>query len=184
MLFWSVPQNPAQPAQPALKIRPATAADDQAVGELLVQAFVTTYQRKMPDVVVTDERKAILRDVASKREVAKVLVAELGGQIVGTVALYPPGAADSESWLPNTADLRHLAVDPAFHGKGVAAALLDEIEKVALNEWKNEAICLHVRKGAHGLEKMYQKRGYQREPQGDMQKPSVILQGFIRKLKK
>ena len=53
-----------------VRIREAVAADDAAVGELLVEAFVSRYARKMPEVVVTPQRKDELRDVAGKRAVA------------------------------------------------------------------------------------------------------------------
>lgn len=78
-------------------IRAATAADDDAVGDLLVRAFVDTYARRLPEVVVTDRRKDELRAVAEKRKVASVWVAELNGRVVGTVALWGPGSSRSEA---------------------------------------------------------------------------------------
>jgi len=47
-------------------IREARPEDDAAIGELLVEAFVTQYARKLPEVVYTEERKSALRDVANK----------------------------------------------------------------------------------------------------------------------
>ena len=101
-------------------IREARPADDARIGELLVDAFLTVYARKMPEVVYDDARKNELRDVATKRGRALVLVAEDEGKVVGTVAIFPPDAPSSEAWLANAADLRHLAVDPELHGKGVS----------------------------------------------------------------
>lgn len=166
----------------SVKVRPALPSDDAAVGELLVEAFVSGYARKMPHIVVTDERKATLRDVARKREIATVLVAEVEGRVVGTVALFPPGAPSSEAWLPNAADLRHLAVAPSLHGKGLSKALLDEAERVA-RESDYEAICLHVRRGAHGVAGIYRKRGFLPDPKGDIEYPSVSLEAFVLRLK-
>src|SRR5438128_11223830 len=121
----------------------------------------------MPQVVVGDRRKAELRDVASKRAQATVLVAELEGRVVGTVAVWPPGSPHSEAWLPGAADLRHLAVDPALQGQGLAGPLLDEAERIARDEWGVPAMCLHVRRGNVGVARLYRSRGYTREPQGD-----------------
>jgi GNAT superfamily N-acetyltransferase len=163
---------------PELKIRMARPEDDAAIGELLVNSFVATYARKMPEVVVTPERKATLRAVAAKREVAAVLAAEDQAKVIGTVALFRPGVPETEAWIPDAADLRHLAVDPSYHGKGVGVLLLDAIEEVARG-WKVKAICLHVRRGAHGLVRMYEKRGYIRAPEGDIERPEIYLQGFI-----
>jgi GNAT superfamily N-acetyltransferase len=170
--------------RPSVSVRAAsdTGLDDARIGEILVEAFVSTYARKMPEVVVTEERKRELRDVATKRVQARVLVAELdegrGSRVVGTVALFPPGAAGSEAWLPGHADLRHLAVDPACHGHGVSAALLDVAEELARRLDGCRGICLHVRRGAHGVGRIYEARGYRRESAGDLALASVTLDGY------
>jgi GNAT superfamily N-acetyltransferase len=161
-----------------LIVREALPGDDSQIGELLVDAFLTVYARKMPEVVYDDARKNELRDVATKRGRAAVLVAEIDGRVVGTVAIFRPGADDSEAWLPNSADLRHLAVDPAMHGKGVSKPLLDRAEAIARDEWKVDAICLHVRKGAEGVARLYQSRGFKRDPSGDIKKPTVTLEAY------
>ncbi len=159
-------------------IREARPEDDAAIGELLVEAYLTQYAKKLPEVVYTEERKRSLRDTASKREVAKVLVAELEGRVVGSVAVWPPGAPGTEAWLPNAADLRHLATAVEFQGKGLSKPLLDEAERMA-RAWGVSAVCLHVRRGAEGVMRMYQRRGYVREPAGDLELPSVSLVAFV-----
>jgi len=70
-------------------IRDAIEADDTIVGELLVQAFLTQYAKKLPDVSYTVERLADLRNQSAKRASASVLVAEIDGRIVGTVWCRP-----------------------------------------------------------------------------------------------
>lgn len=163
-------------------IREARPEDDAVVGELLVEAFLTQYAKKLPEVVYTEERKRELRDVAARRKVATLLVAEVDGEVVGTVALFRPGAPGSEAWLPNAADLRGLATAVRYHGTGLAKPLLDAAEKLA-RQWGVDAICLHVRKGADGVARMYMKRGYVREPVGDMDLPSVFLTAYVLRLK-
>lgn len=166
----------------AVRIREAKPEDDAVVGDLLVDAFVTAYARKMPDVVYDDGRKRDLRDVAAKRRNAKVWVAELDGKVVGTVSLFPPGAEGSEAWLAGAADLRHLATDPSVHGRGLSKPLLDVVEAAA-REMKVSAICLHVRRGATGVSRLYESRGWVRAPEGDLDKlPQVFLEGFVKKL--
>lgn len=164
-------------------IREARPEDDFAIGELLVEAYVTQYAKKLPEVVYTDERKSALRDVASKRAIAKVLVAEVDGEVAGTVSLFPPGAPGSEAWTPNTADLRHLATAVRYHGTGLARPLLEAAENLA-REWKLDAIGLHVRRGAKGVAEMYQRRGFVRTPEGDLDYlPAVYLEAFLMRLK-
>jgi predicted N-acetyltransferase YhbS len=163
-------------------VRLAEPRDDDAVGELLVSAFVERYRLKLPEVVVTERRKSELRDVAAKRAVARVWVAELDGALVGTVALWPPGAEGSEAWLAEAADLRHLAVAIERHGRGVAGALLDTAEAFARAE-RFTAVCLHVRRGATGVRRLYEGRGYLRAPEGDLDLlPEVYLEAFALQL--
>jgi len=164
------------------ELREATAGDDVAVGELLVESFVTAYARKLPEVVVTPHRKAELRDVASKRAVAKVWVVTFEKQVVGTVAVWPPGAHRSEAWISGAGDLRHLAVHPAHSGKGVSTLLLDAAEAfVRAQGWAG--VCLHVRRGATGVRAMYERRGFQRREDGDLDlRPEIYLEAFFKPL--
>lgn len=159
-------------------IREAVAADDAAVGELLVRAFVDMYALRLPDVVVSEQRRTDLRNVAAKRRVAKVWVAEEDGRVTGTVALWPPGAEGSEAWIPGAFDLRHLAIDDARRGSGLAGQLLDVAERHA-REAGGRAVCLHVRREAVGVSNLYVKRGYRRAPQGDLDLlPEVFLEAY------
>jgi predicted N-acetyltransferase YhbS len=160
-------------------IREATAADDAAIGELLVRAFEEKYARKMPEVVITDERRATLRDVAAKRTIARVWVAEEGGRVVGTVALWPPGMPGWEGWVKGAFDLRHLAVDASHRGRGISSQLCEAAEAYARAQ-KAPGVCLHVRRGAHGVAGVYTARGYLRMPEGDLDKsPEVFLEAFF-----
>lgn len=160
-------------------LREARAEDDAAVGELLVEAFVESYARKLPDVVVTAHRKADLRNVAAKREVAKVWVAVDGARVVGTIAVWPPGSHRSEAWISGAADLRHLAVARTHRGGLVSSLLIDTAEAWARSN-ACVAMSLHVRQGAAGVRALYEKRGYQRRPEGDLdQRPEVFLEAFV-----
>ncbi len=159
--------------------REAVPQDDGAIGELLVEAFINSYARKLPEVTVTEPRKAELRDVASKRGLAKVWVAEWLGEVVGTVTLWPPGAPKSEAWIENAADLRQLAVASSQRGAGVSTRLMELAESWA-REQKYAGVCLHVRRGAVGVRAVYEGRGYLRKPEGDLDLlPDVFLEAFF-----
>ena len=163
-------------------VREARPEDDAALGEILVSGYLTRYAQKMPEVVLTDRRKAELRDVASKRKEALVLVAELEGKVVGTVTVWRPGAAASEAWLPEACDLRHLAIDPAAQGRGLSKPLLDEAERRARQMGANY-VCLHVRRGNRGVAKLYMDRGYVRAAEGDLDLPEVLLDAYFLRLR-
>lgn len=161
------------------EIRLATADDDDAVGDLLVRAFVEAYAVKLPEVIVTERRKRELRAVAAKRAAARVWVAAVQRRVVGTVALWLPGAPGSEAWLEGAADVRHLAVDAAWQGRGVADLLLDAAEAEA-EAHAATAICLHVRQSAVGVRRLYERRGYVRAPEGDLDLlPEVFLEALV-----
>ena len=163
-------------------VREARPEDDTVVGDLLVSAFRTAYAAKMPEYSVPEKRERDLRAVAERRKVATVLVAEVAGRVVGTVALYPPGAPSSQAWLPQSADLRHLATDPSLHGLGLSRPLLEETERRA-RQWGVKSISLHVRRGLSGVMALYQRRGYVRAPEGDLHLPgNVELEAFLLKL--
>jgi ribosomal protein S18 acetylase RimI-like enzyme len=162
----------------ALTIRRAEARDDDALGDLLIDSFLTAYARELPWVVYGDERRQELRDCATKRQEGVVFVAEVDGELAGTVLVYPPGAPHSEAWLPNTADLRQLAVAPKFFGQALSQPLLDAAEAAA---WAMgvERVSLHVRRQATGVCRMYERRGYVRAPDGDLTFPEVELAAFV-----
>lgn len=161
-----------------ITVREATAADDEAIGELLVRAFVESYAQKLPQVRVTEPRKKDLRNVAAKRAVARVWVAERAGKVVGTVALWPPGAPGSEAFLPGAADLRHLGLDASVRGGKVSSLLMDAAEGRA-RALGCPVVCLHVRREALGVRRLYERRGYQRHPEGDLDLlPEVFLEAF------
>jgi ribosomal protein S18 acetylase RimI-like enzyme len=174
------PQSPAA-AHSLPLIRAARPEDDEAIGTLLVEGYLSAYARKMPEVVVDEQRKRDLRDVASKRAVARVLVVEERGRVVGTVALWPAGAPGSEAWLPGFCDLRHLATSPDVQGRGLSKPLLDEAERLAREELAAPGICLHVRRGNEGVRRLYEQRGYQRDPAGDLELPTVSLLAFAKR---
>lgn len=169
-------------AAATLTIRPARPEDDAVIGEILVNAFVQGYAEKMPEVVVTEERKADLRNVAEKRMTGAVIVAELEGRVVGACTIYPPGSPKSEAWMPKAADLRMVGIDFELRGQGIADRLLDGAENQA-REWGCDTMNLHVRRGAHGVAGVYVKRGFRRDPSGDLdRRPALYLDAFFKKL--
>lgn len=160
-------------------IREATEADDAPLGELLLRAFTTKYAKKLPGIVNGPERIAELRDGASRRAAGTVLVAEEGGRAVGTIALVPFGATGSEAWIPGSVGLRLLAIDTRLQGRGLSKALLDEAERRA-RAGGATAACLHVRREAEGVARLYTARGYRREPAADLDfLPQVFLEAYV-----
>jgi len=161
-------------------IREATAADDAATGELRVRAYGRRYAEQ--GIAVPEGRWADLRDAAATRAQATVLVGEEAGRLVATVALYPPGTKDNESWIENAVDLRFFAIDPELQGRGFSKAILDAAEEWVWRAGYN-TICLHVRREAKGIARIYEARGYRRDPHGDfvVERGDVHLEALFKR---
>ena len=75
----------------------------------------------------TDGYADVLRDVARRAAVAEVLVAEEGGELLGTITFVPDGGALGEIAEADEAEFRMLAVAPAGQGRGVGTALMRHV---------------------------------------------------------
>jgi ribosomal protein S18 acetylase RimI-like enzyme len=107
----------------AFQIRPIRPEEYLALGELTVAAY-HSLPGEMPHQDIYDER---LRDVAHRATTSCVLVAVTpAGELLGGVN-YVSGPDDpySEELLEGEAGIRMLAVDPAFHGRGVGRGLTE-----------------------------------------------------------
>jgi len=149
-----------------LTVRDAEPRDDLAVGALLLKSFIETYSNKLPHITTGADRKAELLDVATRRREGVVKVVELGYRIVGTYTLIRPSSSLCQSWIPRTANLRCVAVDPEFHGYSFSEVILREAAEMA-KRWECAGICLHVQKGADGVARLYTRFGFVADTSGD-----------------
>ncbi len=164
-------------------IRIAEERDDAVLGTLLVDAFRETYAEKMPEVVVTDRRIEELNSFSGKRNKGTTWVAEVGGRIVGTVFAARPGSRDSLAWLNDCAELKHLAVSPEFRRSGLSEQLM-EAALSAIRGWGCWGVCLHVRRGAYGIARFYEKQNFVRDKRGDFDRlPEVFLEAYLKRLR-
>jgi len=160
------------------RVRVSVSADDPALAALLVDAFVGTYALKLPHVVVSPGRRADLAAVAPRRAHGEVLVAEVEGEGVGTLTVLRPGFPGTRAWTANTAELRYLAVDRRFQGRGYSRALLDCALEIARG-WSAAGVCLHVRREAKAVARMFQSYGFARDAGGDADlRPEVFLDAY------
>lgn len=87
-------------------VRPALPADYEPLGELLVDAYDS-----VPGATVDPEYNTELRDVGSRVGVATVLVAVIGGRVVGGIT-YVDGGPLAELSGPGDVEIRMFAVAP------------------------------------------------------------------------
>jgi len=143
-----------------LAIRPAIEADLPRVLELLEQMDRGMYpEREDASQVV---RLSVFRQIAADPR-QHLLVAEADGRIVGTVHLVVIPHL-SRSCKPSGL-VEGMVVDEAYRRKGVGAALLSEVQRLA-----SEAGCYKLalssnlaRRGAH---RFYSRLGWQRTHYG------------------
>ena len=91
-------------------IRCARASDAAAIASLI--------QRYVPSGTLLPRAPEFIAEQA-----IDFLVATLDGQVIGCVHLY--------EYSPSIAEVRSLAVDPAYQGRGVGVALIDAVERLA-----------------------------------------------------
>lgn len=155
---------------------------EAALGELLVRSFVENYARVLPAVAVTESRKRELRDVAAMRREGALVVAFAATaeeeSPIGGLTLFPPGRTH-RAWIEGGAEIRYLAVEPGSP-REVARELMAEAHRIAFEAWKVPAICLHVRSEALGVARFYERLGYRREPDHDVDdRPEIRLDAYV-----
>jgi ribosomal protein S18 acetylase RimI-like enzyme len=115
----------------------------------------------------------VLRDGSRVRD-GIVLVAAADGAITGTVTLALPGSPLAHMCRADEAEVRMLAVDEAARGHGIANLLMTACETLARDQGLAAVIlCTETRMLA--AQRLYERRGYLREPTRDWQVGNVNL---------
>ncbi|QMU67799.1 GNAT family N-acetyltransferase [Streptacidiphilus sp. P02-A3a] len=102
-------------------IRPALAAEFDAVGRLTADSFITDGHVR-PD----DAYAARLRDGRDRAEAAELLVAvdAESGELLGSVTFAAPGSRYANLAQEREGEFRMLAVSPGARGRGAGEALV------------------------------------------------------------
>jgi GNAT superfamily N-acetyltransferase len=94
-------------------------------------------------------------------EKATCLVAIYANKIIGTVCYYSPENASGCEWYEreNVATFGQFGVEPELQKSGIGGMLVDEIEKLAIQDNTGE-LAIDTAEGASHLINFYKKRGY------------------------
>jgi ribosomal protein S18 acetylase RimI-like enzyme len=140
-------------------IRAARPEDAEAVARLWTEAYVTSRQGGRAEPYSES-------DFAASSAAGEVFVAEGGGELLGVVVLYAPGAEGRHVGRPGEAELSRLAVFAGSRRNGIGTGLAGRCEERARAEgW--EAIALWSRPWQAAAHRLYEKLGYERAPERD-----------------
>lgn len=156
-----------------LLLRPAAPQEYDAVGRLTLDAYAANGYLAEDDFYA-----AHLLDAASRAADAELVVAELDGQLAGTVTFCPEGSRFREVGLPGEGEFRMLAVAPGARRRGVARALVGHVVGRSRDLGCDAVVLssLPVQAEAHAL---YRSLGFARVPERDWSPaPGVELIGF------
>lgn len=164
---------------PRIAIRPAAADELDAVGQLCALAYATAAVAP-PD----SPYSAFLRDATERAAAvnAEVLVGVINDAVVATATMCAYGSPLTRVCVPGEVEPRAVAVDPAFQGQGIAAALMAGCEDWArANGLAGLAVCVASHNaGAHRL---YERLGYQRVPERDWTaSDGTLLQTYVKEV--
>jgi ribosomal protein S18 acetylase RimI-like enzyme len=149
-------------------IREAAKHELDFIREQRVNAY-----REHAQIIPSGHWKALEGAISSEADTqpgAELLVAELNGNIVGSVALFPPHTDAYEGYVEELdyPEIRMLAVSSEYRGKGVASALISEcIHRAKNNGFRS--IGLHTGEFMKDAIKLYEKIGFERLPEYDFQ---------------
>ena len=131
----------------------------------MLLAAYQQYATVMPPAVF-GRYLAELLDVEARAGVGRILVAEVGGRVVGTVTYYPDAAAEGLGWPAGWAGLRALGVEPGARGRGVGRALMEACRRRA-EAGGAEVLCLHTDQFMTAAVAIYTAMGFRRAPAFD-----------------
>ena len=120
-----------------------------------------------------------LRDIAGRRDTSEILVAEVGGRVIGCVTFVDGLKALSEVDDPDAATVRMLGVAAEARGRGVGEALTRECIDRARQSGRKR-VRLHTRPSMTSAQRLYERLGFRRDPDHDWSPaPGIFLLGYV-----
>lgn len=158
-----------------VSVRDARPGDRETIRALTLAAY-SEFASVMEPAAWAGLDGAVRAALETEGEGVERIVAELDGEIVGSVMLYAPstdaygGAAKRASWP----ELRLLAVAPMARGAGVGQALVDECVRRARASGASE-LGLHTSESLRAAVRMYERMGFERAPEHDFRPEGAEL---------
>jgi predicted N-acetyltransferase YhbS len=154
------------------QVRPAGAADADAVRRVIVAA----YEQFRPAVPASLFERYVeeLTDLDARHEAgSELLVADVDGEVVGTVTYYPDAATQGLGWPSGWAGFRALAVAPSARGLGtgrqLVGACIDRARAAGA-----PTLCLHTAELMTAAISIYEDLDFVRAPSYDITPRDVL----------
>ena len=154
-------------------IRLARPGELEHVGRLTADAYL-----QEGFLASDDPYLAVLQDASSRAADAELWVADVGGEVVGTVTFCPPGSPYRQAAAAGEGEFRTLAVAPSARGLGVGRRLVEQcFDRCRAFGLRDLVLLSQVQMtAAHGL---YTAMGFVRDSALDWSpRPGTRLQGF------
>ena len=166
-----------------MRIRLAGETDIEQAREVLRAAY-SEYEASFPAANWAPYLADIL-DLEGRAHESELIVADIGGKVVGCVSYFPPGSkasyptdAVSEHWPGDWSAFRLLAVDPSARGGGVGRELTFACIERARAQGA-PAVGLHTTAPMSVARAMYERMGFERAPQYDFRPgPTVLVEAY------
>ena len=168
-----------------MKIRDMKQDEIQAVRELRVKGY-SEYESCVSIEYWNVLKTSLLSDNDIKSN-ASIFVAELDGEIVGSIALFP-SSIQAYDWSEDVQDypeIRMLSVNPTIRGKGIGRALVEHCLQV-VKEQNNKKIGLHTASFMTNASSLYEGMGFYRVPELDLEpmNDGIIVKAYHLELTK
>lgn len=150
-----------------MRVRDARTDELDELGRLLAEVYgafrahlpAQAWERYIGEIV----------DARSRLGESELIVAEHAGRIVGTIGFYPDASRSAiERWPDGWASIRTLGVRAEARGRGVGTALAGDCVRRAQAR-KVKAIGLHTAPHMGAATRLYQRLGFRRAPQFDIE---------------
>lgn len=142
-----------------MTIRTATTNDYPAIRELTHAAYI-----EAGHIDPTSQYATQLTDISGRTE--GLYVAEVDGQIAGSVNIALPGSSMAEVAYDNELEFRMLAVHPGFQGQGIGRALVTYVLQMA-RDHHLDGVAITTMASMTAAQTMYEKLGFKRAADRD-----------------
>jgi len=157
-----------------LVVRNARNDELDLVAALLAEAYAE-YRQLVPEEAWQSYLEDIL-DVRGRIADSELIVADGGGELVGSVTLYLKGQL--MGWPDGWAGVRLLGVPPRYRGQGIARALMEECISRSRAAGKH-TLGLHTAQIMKNAQSLYMRMRFVRDREFDIKPaPDVVVMAY------